>query len=236
MAIEIGDLHALRRDDGDIAIGEEKNLARMMKQRGNIAGDKIFIFAKAHDRRRTEPRGDDFVGLTRRENGERVNAREALDGLADSIFERLILEIFLDEMRDNFGIGFSDELVAFAHQFVLQLEIILDDAVVHHDDFPGAIAMRMRIFFSGAAVRGPARVADAIDPIYGVFAEHFLEIAQLSGCTANFELAIVVHNGDPRGIIAAIFEAAQAVQNQRNNFFRSDITNNSAHSEFLPKI
>ena len=70
--------------------------------------------------------------------------------------------IFLDEMRDDFGVGFGDEFVSFALQLFFQLQIILDDAVVDHHDLAGAIAVRVRIFFGGAAVRGPAGVADAV--------------------------------------------------------------------------
>ena len=105
--------------------------------------------------------------------------------------------------------------MAFGDELVLQLEIILDDAVVHDHDFAGAIAMRVRVFFGGAAVRGPARVADAVDAFERRDADGFFEVVQLAGSAANFQLAVVLHHGDAGGVIAAIFEAVQPVQNQR---------------------
>ena len=75
-------------------------------------------------------------------------------------------------------------------EFVLQFEIIFDDAVVHDDDFAGAIAMRVRVFFGGAAVRGPARVADAVDAFEWALADRFFQIAQLAGGAADIELAV----------------------------------------------
>ena len=93
-------------------------------------------------------------------------------------------------MRDDFRIGFGDELVAFGFEFLLQLEIIFDDAVVHDDDLAGAIAMRMGVFFGGAAVRGPARVADAVDAVDRRLADGFFEIAEFAGGAAKFELAV----------------------------------------------
>ena len=68
----------------------------------------------------------------------------------------------LDEVRDDFGVGFGDELVALVLELVLQLEVVLDDAVVDDDDLAGAVAVRVRVFFGRPAVRGPARVADAV--------------------------------------------------------------------------
>ena len=47
LAIDIRDADALRREDSDIAIGEEENVARVIENGGNIAGDEIFAFAEA---------------------------------------------------------------------------------------------------------------------------------------------------------------------------------------------
>ena len=49
-----------------------------------------------------------------------------------------------------------------AIELALDLEIVLDDAVVDDDDAAGAVAMRVRVLFGGPAVRGPARVAEAV--------------------------------------------------------------------------
>ena len=75
------------------------------------------------------------------------------------------LHLALDQVRDDLGVGLGLELVALRLQLLLQLEVVLDDAVVHDDDAAGAVAVRMRVFLGGAAVRGPARVADAVEPV-----------------------------------------------------------------------
>jgi hypothetical protein len=66
-----------------------------------------------------------------------------------------------DQVRDDLGVGLGDELVALRGELALEFEIIFDDAVVDDDDAAGAVAVRVRVLFGGAAVRGPARVADA---------------------------------------------------------------------------
>ena len=70
-------------------------------------------------------------------------------------------------MSDDFGVCFGYELVAFCDEFVLQLQIIFDDAVVYNDDFAGAVAVRVRVFFGWAAVSGPACVADSVNAVEG---------------------------------------------------------------------
>ena len=57
----------------------------------------------------------------------------------------------------------------------------------------------------------------------------FFKIAQFARGAANFELAVVADDGDARRIVAAIFEALQAVEDQRDNLLRADISDNSAH-------
>jgi hypothetical protein len=66
----------------------------------------------------------------------------------------------VDQVRDDLGVGLRFELVAELAQAIALLLVVLDDAVVHQREF--AVAhVRMRVAFGDAAVRGPARVADA---------------------------------------------------------------------------
>ena len=90
-------------------------------------------------------------------------------------------------MRDDFGIGFGGELVAFFDQLLLQAEIVLDDSVVHDDDLAGAVAVRMGVLFGGTPVRGPAGVADAVGAIERLQANHFFQIAQLALGAADLQ-------------------------------------------------
>ncbi len=219
MAIEIHHADALRREHGHVAVAKEKNAARVREDGGNIAGDEIFMFAEAHDNGRADARGDDLVRVARRKNRQGVDAAQQLDGLAHGLFERGAIRVFLDQVGDDFRVGFGDELVAFGGQRVLQLDVILDDAVVHDDDFAGAIAVRVGVFFGGAAMRGPARVADAVDAVEGSGANRFFQIVQFAGRAADLQFPVLADHGDAGGVVAAIFEAPEPVQNQRDTFF-----------------
>ena len=67
-------------------------------------------------------------------------------------------------------------------------------------------------------------------------ADGFFEIAELAGGAAELELAFGCDDGDARGIIAAVFEAAQAVEDEGDDFLMADVSDDAAHSQFLPEF
>ena len=237
LAVEVGELDAGGREDGHVAVGEEVDVARVVQDAGNIGGDEVLALAHADDHGRAEAGGDDLVGLGGGEHAQRKGSGEALDGAAHGVFERNrlaggfgVLLHLLDEVGDDLGVGFGDELVALGGEFALQLEIVLDDAVVDDDDAAGAVAMRMGVLFGGAAVRGPAGVADAEGAVERMLAQDLFQVAQLAGSAAHFErCAAWAADGDARRVVAAIFQAPQPLDDdgddsscdRRNRQFRT---------------
>ena len=199
LAVEVGELDAVGREDGHVPVGEEIDIARVVEDAGDVGGDEIFAFAQADDDGRAGAGGDDLVGLVGGEDADCEGTGEALDGAADGIFERdgraeaaRPRSDLLDEVRDDFGVGFGDELVALGGEFALEREVILDDAVVDDDDAAGAVAVGVGILFGGAAVGGPAGMADAEGAVERMFAEDFFEIASLPGARQTSRGAVLV--------------------------------------------
>jgi len=81
LAVVVHDADTVFREHGDIAIGEEKYVAGVLEQRGNVAGHKIFAFAKADDGGRSEARSNNFIGITGREKNQRVDSAQLLSDL-----------------------------------------------------------------------------------------------------------------------------------------------------------
>ena len=194
LAVEVGELDAIEREDGHVAVGEEVDIARVVEDAGNVGSDEVFAVAYADDDGRSGARGDDLVGLGGGEDAESEGSGEALDGAADGVFKQdgsaggvgVVLNL-LDEVSDDFGVGFGDELVALRGEFALEVEVVFDDAVVDDDDAAGAVAMGMGVLFGGAAVGGPAGVADAEGAVERMLAQDFFEIAEFAGGAADFE-------------------------------------------------
>ena len=143
------------------------------------------------------------------------------------------MRIFLHQVRDDFRVGFGGKLVAFFLQLFLQFEVVLDNSVVHHDDLASAVAMRMGVLFRGAAVRGPACMADSVGAFERRLGDGLFEITKFSRSAADFQLPGLRHNGDAGRIIAAVLELAQAFDDDRHDFLGPDIADYSAHTRRL---
>ena len=129
---------------------------------GNVRGDEELAVAEADDDRRAVADGDDLLGIVGRDQHEREQAAHQQQRAPHRVLEAVVLHLALDEVRDDFGVGLGDELVALPLQLLLQVEVVLDDAVVDDDDLAGAVAVRVRVLLGRPAVRRPARVADAV--------------------------------------------------------------------------
>ena len=236
LSVEIGQLHAVGGDHGEVAIGEKENIARVIENRRHIGGDKVFVVAQADHQRRAVARGHDLVGLVDGNDGHGEDSGEFFHRPADCFFERRAVAVasfekmFLDQVRDDFSIGFSGELVAFFDQLFLQAEIVLDDAVVHDDDLSRAVAMRMSVFFGGTSVRGPTSVANAVAAVERLEADGFFQIAQLAFGAAELQLVPVAGHGNSSRVVTAVLEPPQSLDDDRNHFLLTDIANNATHA------
>src|ERR1700730_7845460 len=228
-AVMIHYADALLGKHGDVAVGEEKDFARVLQQRGNVAGNKKFALADADHGRWSHTCRNDLVRVFRRHEHERVDAAQLFQRAAYGFFEWRGLGMLLHQVRDDFGVGFRDELVSLALQLLFELQIVFDNAVVHDNDLAGAVAMRVRVLFGRSAMGGPARVADSVGALDRRFLENFFEIAQFSRRPPHFQLGLV-HHRDSRRVISAVFELAQTFNYDGNDFFRPNITDNSAHT------
>ena len=120
----------------------------------------------------------------------------------------------------------------------LRVEIVFDDAVVDDDEGAGAVAVGVGVLFGGAAVGGPAGVADAEGAVDGASGDDGLEVAQLAGSAAELQAAGAVArgatgDGDAGGVVAAVFQAAQAFDDDGDDRLRADVSNDSAHIKSL---
>ena len=143
-------------------------------------------------------------------------------------------ELVLDDVGDDLGVGFGGEGVAFGDEGFFELEVVFDDAVVDDDEGAGAVAVGVGVLFGGAAVGGPAGVADAEGALDGVFGEDVGEVAEFAGGAAKLErvgdaIGRGAGDGDAGGVIAAVLEAGEALHDDVDGGFGADVTNDSAH-------
>src|SRR6266852_4661826 len=136
-------------------------------------------------------------------------------------------------MGDDLGVGLGDELVAGGGEFFFEGDVIFDDAVVDEDEGSGAVAVGVGVLFGGAAVGGPAGVADAEGAVEGGVGDDGFEVAELAGGAEEGEAFGASGYGDAGGIVAAVFEAAQAFNDDGDDGLGANVTDNSTHEMSL---
>src|SRR5712692_5259378 len=235
LAVEIGNPHSLLSDHGKIAIGQKEKIAGVIEDGGHVGGYEVFVLAEADDGGRSVARRDDLVRFVDRYYHQRENAGEFLDGFAHSFLQGRPMTVsglqvvLLDEVRDDFRVGFGGELVSFGDQLLLEREIVLDNAVVHDHDSAAAVAMGMGVLFGGAAVGGPAGVSDAVGAVERLEADHFFEVPQLAFGAADLQAFAVSGDRDSRRVVAAILQLSEALNDDGDDLLLAHISHDAAH-------
>ena len=216
-------------DVGDVAFFEEHEPAGHGQQRGDVRGHEVFVDAQTDDHGTTFARQDDALGLGFADYRQRVGALELGHGGAHGLEEIFLRgEMEVHAVRDHFGVGFGGEGVAGLLELFAQLFVVLDDAVVN-DREAAERDVRMRVALGRDAVRGPARVRDADLAVRGVGFDRVLEHLDLADGAQALELGGAVEHGDAGGVVAAVFEAAQPLHQDRDDVALSDGSDDAAH-------
>ena len=106
--------------------------------------------------------------------------------------------------------------------------VILDDTIVNDRNTVARIQMGVSIFLAGPAVGCPTRVSPPDMPAHGRGCKRRLETNHLPDRPAEMQLSLI--NGDnSRGIVAAVFQTLESVQQDRLSIPFADISNDSAH-------
>ena len=232
VAVDVEDFDALAAHHSPVAVLEIGDGIGEGRQRNGVGAEIHLALAMADGERRAVARADDQVFLAAEHDGERERALELLQRRMRGLDRRqALLQLARDEMGDDLGVGLRRELVAVGDQRGAQLGEVLDDAVVDDGDVAGE--MRMRVGLVGNAVGGPAGVADADRAFERLGGQPALQIDELALGAAAAEPA-VVDGGDAGGIVAAIFEPLQRIDDQRRNGRAPDNPDNPAHAQVVP--
>ena len=132
-------------------------------------------------------------------------------------------------MGHDLGVRLGRQRDTRGAEFIAQFSEVLDDAVV--DDGDGAVGahVRVRIGVGRTAVSGPPGVADAQRcGLQGILAQQSLEVGQLARLLAHIE-ALAGDDRDPRGVVAAVLQAAQALDHDLERLLLADVPHDPAH-------
>src|SRR6266849_3852807 len=142
----------------------------------------------------------------------------------------------MNQVGDDFGIGFGHELVALGAQALAHLFVVLDDAIVHHRHAAGNV--RMRVLLRRHAVGGPARMRDPDVPGEALRARELLQLRDAAGRAHTAQRRPrsrrhSVEDRDPGGVVAAILEPLQPLDEDGNDVTLGYRPDYSAHAVCL---
>ena len=166
------------------------------------------------------------------DGGDRVGAVQAMNDRFHSVEQIAFgFQGAVDGMRQHFGVGGGVERVARIRQLRLEPFVIFDDAVVDQRE-PAARHHGVGVFLGRYAVGGPARVRDAEHATWRRCA-HLVDQGLDLADTANAVDAVVAQQRNTGGVIAAVFQAPQAFDQNRGDVSFGDGADNSAHGDVL---
>ena len=220
-------LVALVPEHHQVVVFQEDHPPGIGQDGRDVRGQEIFALPQAQDQgaflagRHQHPR---LLGI---DDAQGVGAPDGRQSLAHRLqILQPLAQILGDEMGDDLGVGLRRELVALLKELLLHLQVVFDDAVMDHGD--GVHQVGMGVGLGGAAVGGPAGVADAHLARQGLPAQQLVQFDQFAHAAANGQAVIADHR-HPRRIIAPILQAFQAVQNDGHGLLGPQITDNAAH-------
>ena len=98
----------------------------------------------------------------------------------------------------------------FGDEVAFQFHEVFNNAVMHDDKTVFRVAVRMRVDIRRASVRRPTRMTDTDLPVNGMRFKVGLQVGDAAYFFTNLNLPVFIA-GDPRRIIAAVFQFTQTV-------------------------
>ena len=186
----------------------------------------------ADDERRAVADGDDLLGLVGRDQRPARRCRARAPARLRAATSSEPAPFFSSRATRCATISVSVSvwnLWPSAIELVLQLEVVLDDAVVDDDDAAGAVAVRVRVLLGRPAVRGPARVADAVVAGERRRLQDVFEARQLAGARRT-SMPSGADHGHARRVVAAVLEPPQPLDEDGHDLLLTDVADDAAHA------
>ena len=212
----------------DLAVLDQLDAPGLAEERGDRRGEERLAVAEADDERALEPRADEQARVVAVADDEREVALELAVRRADGLDE-VAMVVALDEVGDRLRVRLGGEDVAVGLERLLQLAVVLDDAVEDDRDLlVGRAGQRMGVLEADAAVRRPARVADARRGQGAVRVRLHAQVAEVADRSERLEV-VTLEQAETGRVVAAVLEALEALHQQVLRTSFADVSDDPAH-------
>ena len=218
-----------KRELREGVVFEHDHIARLIDECHDVARDKRAGFALAHHDGRVFAGAHDDTRLGVAHNRDAIRASQAISRLAHGLEQIAVVGLF-NQMGNDFGVGLAREHVSATDELFFERGIVLNDAIMHHGDIIRAGRMRVRVILARFAVGCPARMANAARAVDVHALNHGFKAGDLANLVLHVEAQRRLH-GDARRIVAAVFHALQAANQNVLRLQASGVSNDAAHRE-----
>ena len=230
LAVERRDMHPFPREDHHLAVVQEEDVSCVAQNRRDVRGKKEVPLSQTDHQRALASRAHDSTRIPLPEDADGVGPGEVGEGPARGPLDvRVLLQILLDQVGDDFGVGLGAKDVPFGDKLLLEGQVVLDDPVVDDHQIAGAVRMRMGVLLGGPTVRRPAGVPQPHGPGEVRSPDGALQLFDLPDRAIDHHPALL-QDGQPRGIIATVFQALQPVDQDRHDLLVPDVPHDPTHS------
>jgi hypothetical protein len=140
-------------------------------------------------------------------------------------------------MGKHLGVRLGSEPVAARDEPLLQLGVVLENAVVDHRQISRAVSMRVRIRVRGASMGRPARVPHAHGALHGLLRHDGGKLGHLSGPSPDREPRRA-HHRDASRVVPPVLDASEPIEENPTRLPIANVADDSthfrAHSSGLP--
>src|SRR6185437_9113211 len=223
---------ALGRDRDDLAFVDQLNAASLAQERGDRRSEKHLPVPHADHERALPACADEQAGMVVVDHHEGVVTFELARGSPNRLGQ-IALIVRLDKMDAHLGVRFGAEAMARSYEELLQLAIVLDDAV--EDDGEATVLatrQRMRVQLVHRTMRRPARVPETVIGDRSVRARGVLQELEIADRAHILEPAVLAKR-NPGGVVTAVLEPLEALKEKLLRGPTTDVSDDPAHPKLL---
>src|SRR5699024_4913868 len=185
----------------------------------------------AHDEGALPPDGEQGVGPVPEEDRQCIAAPHPGQGLGQGP-QGLAVVAAVDQLDQHLGVGLADKGIPLCLQHGLQCPVVLNDAIVYDADVRGGVGVA--VYVAGLPVGGPAGVPDAAVGGGQAGGCGFFQPGPQGGeppLALDDPDAAPHRQGQPRRVVAPVFQFGQSVQQYVLGAAGAHIAYNATHKQ-----
>ncbi|MCY1398324.1 hypothetical protein D9M71_133530 [compost metagenome] len=231
-ALLVPDLQAVTADLGDIAFFQVDEAVGDLAQGQLVGSEEVLAQAQADHQRAAAAGGKQAVRLAGADHRQAIGTMQFRHRCLEGVGQiGNGFQLVVQQMDDDFGVGVRGEDITLGLELLTQSFVVFDDAVVDDRQLLAG-EVRVGIALAGGAVGGPAGVGDAQATDQRLLGQGLLQLGDLAGTTAAIQLTVIGEDGHTGAVIATVFEALQALDQNGGDIALGDGANDATHGFF----